>query len=88
MPDLDGVFVGPSDLALALGAEANVRDEEALGAITPIRERSQQAGKRVGIFCAHPGAARDRIDEGFDLVSIDTDSRRMVPRGGIEPPTP
>lgn len=78
-PDLDGVFVGPSDLALALGREpeANIRDEQVLGAISYIRERAHGAGKRVGIFCAHPLAARGRIDEGFDLVSIGTDSQLL-----------
>lgn len=72
---LDGVFIGPSDLALALGREpaADPTDPVVVATVDNIRGRAHHAGKRVGIFCGTPAAACDRLEEGFDLVSIGTD---------------
>jgi len=79
VPTLDGVFIGPSDLAFALGCEpeADPTDERVLDAIAHIAGRAHAAGKRVGIFCGSAEAARARIEQGFDLVSVGTDMRML-----------
>lgn len=79
VPHLDGLFIGPSDLALALGREpaADPTDGQVLDAIAHIRKRTHAAGKRIGIFCGTAHAARLRVQEGFDLVSIGTDLQML-----------
>ena len=80
VPDLDGLFIGPSDLALALGCEpaADPTDPTVLDVIRRIGERTHAAGKRIGIFCGSAESARKRIQEGFDLVSIGTDLQMLA----------
>jgi 4-hydroxy-2-oxoheptanedioate aldolase len=75
VPNLDGVFIGPSDLALALACEpaADPNDPRVLDTIAHILERAHSAGKRAGIFCGSAAAARSCVEQGFDLVSIGTD---------------
>jgi 4-hydroxy-2-oxoheptanedioate aldolase len=77
---IDGVFVGPADLALSLGydpvahsAEAQVRD-----AIRQICDRARRARRQVGIFCTDSEQAAARISEGFTLVSLQPDLALMV----------
>lgn len=72
---LDGVFIGPTDLALSLG-QAPVPDSRESGvveAVRHIRERARLAGKRVGIFCGSGIFAAEKIREGFDLVTAAPD---------------
>jgi 4-hydroxy-2-oxoheptanedioate aldolase len=80
VPHLDGVFVGPSDLALALGRDpaADPTDQLVLEAIRHVRDNAHAAGKRVGIFCGSQQGARERLVEGFDLVSIGTDLQMLA----------
>ncbi len=77
---IDGVFIGPTDLALALGREplADSSDPLVVDTISMIRQRAHAAGKRVGIFCAGSKFARAKIDEGFDLVSVMPDLSALV----------
>ena len=79
VPTLVGVFIGPSDLAFALGCEpeADPTDGRVLDAIAHIAGRAHAAGKRVGIFCGSAEAACARVDQGFDLVSAGTDVQML-----------
>jgi 4-hydroxy-2-oxoheptanedioate aldolase len=72
---LDGVFVGPSDLALSLGyaPKPESQEPEVVEAISRIRSRAHAAGKRVGIYCNGSEFARAKIAEGFDFVSVGPD---------------
>jgi 4-hydroxy-2-oxoheptanedioate aldolase len=77
---IDGVFVGPSDLALALGSRPGVDSSDALvvDAIRHIRERAHAHGRRAGIFCAASRFAREKLAEGFDLVAVTPDLGLLV----------
>lgn len=72
---IDGVFIGPTDLAIALGAVAEMdsRDPRVLAAVAQIRTAAHAHGKKAGIFCVNTDFARAKIEEGFDFVSIATD---------------
>lgn len=73
---VDGVFVGPSDLAIALGGTpvAEGENEELETAILSVREACHDAGKKAGIFCSGASGALLRIEQGFDLVVPSNDA--------------
>lgn len=69
---LDGLFVGPGDLGLALGlgVAQDRKEPEIRDAFARVRAACRAAGKRAAI---HAGTARygaSMADEGFDLVTI------------------
>jgi len=72
---LDGIFVGPNDLALALGKtpKSEPDDQDVRQAIAHICERTRAHGKIPGIFCSTGEAAAQRIAEGFLLVTPGND---------------
>ena len=67
---LDGLFVGPADLSLALGVPPapRWRDEPLRGAIARVHAAARAHGKFAGIFCTTPGMGADMRAAGFDLV--------------------
>jgi 4-hydroxy-2-oxoheptanedioate aldolase len=71
----DGVFIGPSDLALALGLTPRPdNDDPALiAAITHVITQCKAAGKRIGIYCSTPAHAIRMVAAGCDIVSISPD---------------
>ncbi|KAB7643637.1 HpcH/HpaI aldolase family protein [Polymorphobacter fuscus] len=71
----DGIFIGPSDLALALGLSprADNDDPALLAAIDHVIARCKAAGRRVGIYCTAPAHAVRMIAAGCDIVSIAPD---------------
>ena len=75
-PGLDGIYVGPNDLALALGCDPKVESDDPImtEAITRIRAATAAAGKISGIFCSGGAGAARRLSEGFDLVTPGNDA--------------
>lgn len=73
---LDGIYVGPNDLGMALGRRpANEPDDELVSsAIEHVRERTAAHGLISGIFCSNGPAAAMRIRQGFDLVTPGNDA--------------
>lgn len=82
-PGLDGIYVGPNDLALALGCKAVPESDEKMmiDAVERIRAATAAAGKLSGIFCSGGAGAAKRAAEGFDLVTPGNDA--MLLRGAI-----
>ena len=74
-PGLDGVYVGPNDLALSLGERPGQTPSSArlMDALRRIAEASRTAGRWAGVFCADPYAARQMIDFGYHLVTPGND---------------
>lgn len=75
-PGLDGVYVGPSDLSLAVGGAFPMdpaimdRFEEA---VTTVRQSAAQAGIAAGIHTRDGETAARRLAEGFTFASIASD---------------
>ncbi|MFV0433287.1 MAG: HpcH/HpaI aldolase family protein [Leucobacter sp.] len=72
VPGIDGVFVGPYDLSLALGAEMPFEERvrpELEAALTRVREVATGRGKIAGIYCGTGEAAIQRAREGFTLIN-------------------
>jgi 4-hydroxy-2-oxoheptanedioate aldolase len=75
--ELDAVYIGPSDLSLSLGHPPTLMpsEPEVLEAIETIRTKAQAAGKFAGIHCGDPAGVRARLEQGFDLATLSTDTR-------------
>ncbi len=67
---LDGLFIGPSDLSIALGVAPSPRwrDEPLAGAIARIHAAARRHGRLAGIFCASLEMAVDMRAQEFDMV--------------------
>ncbi len=77
---LDAVYVGPSDLALALGCKPDFDNPEPLAAqaIEHVLERAKAHGVVAGVHNAGPAAARARIAKGYRFVTLSSDARLMA----------
>ncbi|MFD1696693.1 HpcH/HpaI aldolase family protein [Roseibium aestuarii] len=75
VPGIDGVFVGPSDLSLALseGAELNPQSEETRAASRVIADAARRAGKVAGIFCMSAQEVKDAKALGYTLMALGID---------------
>ncbi|MDP1541703.1 MAG: 4-hydroxy-2-oxoheptanedioate aldolase [Polycyclovorans sp.] len=73
VPGVDGVFLGPSDLAAAYGHIGQTAHPE----VTAIIERAiadiRRAGKAVGILAVDEAVARRYIELGCSFIAVGTD---------------
>jgi len=74
-PGIDGVFVGPSDLSIALnrGAVVDPHGADVEAALSRIAERAHAHGKFAGLFCLDGARAKAALARGFGLCSVSTD---------------
>lgn len=75
-PGLDGVYVGPSDLSLAVGGAFPMDpavSTEFETAVTRVREAARQAGIAAGIHTPNGTTAARRLAEGYTFASIASD---------------
>ena len=77
---LDAIYIGPSDLSLALGCKPTFDDLEpkAFEAVEHILARAKAHGVVAGIHNGTPEAALKRIAKGFQFVTISSDVRLMA----------
>lgn len=77
---LDAVYIGPSDLSLALGAKPAFDDVEpkVAQAIDHILARAKAHGVVAGIHNGTPESALARIAKGFQFVTIGSDARLLA----------
>lgn len=74
VPGVDGVFIGPSDLAASLGHLGNPGHPDVVNAVESAIARIVQAGKAAGILTADNVLAQSYIERGvtFCAVGVDT----------------
>jgi 4-hydroxy-2-oxoheptanedioate aldolase len=70
---VDGVFIGPADLAAALGHRGRPGAAPVQAAIADAVARIGAAGKPAGILSADETQARRYLDLGFRFVAVGTD---------------
>jgi len=77
---LDAVYIGPSDLSLALGCTPSFDDVDppVVEAIDHILARAREHGLVAGIHNGTPEAALKRIEKGFQFVTVSSDARLMA----------
>jgi len=70
---VDGIFVGPSDLAAALGHLGNAGHPEVQQAIQHIFARAKALGKPSGILAPVEADARRYLEWGATFVAVGSD---------------
>lgn len=70
---VDGVFIGPSDLAASLGHLGNPQHAEVQAAMKDAVERLTKVGKPAGILTGNEDEARRYIDWGYLFVAVGSD---------------
>ena len=86
VPGIDGVYVGPSDLAMALGSHARSGqdDEVVVSAKRHIVETCQRHGKPAGIHTPSADVALRMASEGYRFVTVASDDRFLAARAMAE----
>ena len=80
-PGLDGIYIGPADLSLAIGEKPSFDKPEGdpvYEVIMKILEHAKKNKIFAGIQNAQPEYADKMIKKGFQLVTIGTDQRFMT----------
>lgn len=80
VPELGFVFVGPADLSQSLGHGGEPGHPDVRAAVDRVLEAAAGAGVPVGGIPADPSDARERVDAGFRmlLVGSETGAARSV----------
>ncbi len=79
-PNLDGIYIGPADLSLALGEEPGFDrpdDTKAFKEILKILESAKKKNLLAGIHNGSVEYAQKMIKKGFNLVTVGSDQRFM-----------
>lgn len=86
--ELDGIFVGPSDLnqSLGHGAKLDSLEPEFLEILQDIVVRTRAAGKQAGLFCGSAEYAVQMRQFGYRFLVLSSDSRLLAAasRGALE----
>jgi 4-hydroxy-2-oxoheptanedioate aldolase len=77
---LDAIYIGPSDLSLALGCRPvfDDVDPKVAQAIDHIVERAKAHGVKAGIHNGVPEVAKARIAKGYRFVTVSADARLLA----------
>ncbi|HMA58196.1 MAG TPA: aldolase/citrate lyase family protein [Pseudolabrys sp.] len=70
---VDGVFIGPADLAASLGHLGNPQHAEVQKAMEDAVKRLKEIGKPAGILTGNEDEARRYIDWGYLFVAVGAD---------------
>jgi 4-hydroxy-2-oxoheptanedioate aldolase len=70
---VDGVFIGPSDLAASMGHIGNPAHAEVQAALEDAVKRLKAAGKAAGILTLNEDEARRYIGWGYTFVAVGSD---------------
>jgi len=81
VPGVDGVFIGPSDLAADLGHLGELRAPELLSSIDDAIKRIRAAGKAPGILESDPEMARRYMSLGCTFVAVGLDAALLCHAG-------
>ena len=85
-PGLDGIYIGPSDLAFALGLSpiSGMEDEKHKETVQRILESCRNNGIAAGMHTGSLAQTKIYLNQGFNLVTLGTDSAFMARTAGTE----
>ncbi len=77
---IDGLFIGPNDLALTMGlpSGSNREEPQILAAFQAILAAGHGAGKKCGVFCTSGAYAARMVKMGFDMVTAGVDTTLLT----------
>ncbi|MGV6872275.1 aldolase/citrate lyase family protein [Pseudochelatococcus sp. B33] len=75
---IDGVFIGPSDLAAAFGHLGHPDHPEVQAVIAELADTLKRAGMPFGILATAEAAARRYLEMGANFVAVGTDVGLLV----------
>lgn len=75
---LDGIFVGPNDLAANMGLLGAVRDVKVLTAIAAACAAIRKGGKAAGLLDFDPEQALLQFEAGFDFIAVGSDTSLLM----------
>ena len=78
MDGVDGIFVGPFDLSIALGRPMAFDCDEMRAALDRILNACHKNNKMAFIFCGDADTARQRAAEGYDSVTAGLDALMLT----------
>ena len=86
-PGLDGLYVGPADLALSLSQGQlppgfDREEPQMIAALHSIVAACKRNGLRAGLHCGTPDYAARAIGWGFDMTTVGGDSRFLAAAAG------
>ncbi|MCX5497005.1 aldolase/citrate lyase family protein [Kaistia dalseonensis] len=75
VPGIDAIFIGPSDLSIALsrGGHVDPMDAENQAVASDLLARAHAAGKYVGMFALTGAQAKLYLGLGYDFVALGSD---------------
>ncbi|MBI1398263.1 MAG: 2,4-dihydroxyhept-2-ene-1,7-dioic acid aldolase [Betaproteobacteria bacterium] len=76
VPGLDGIYIGPNDLAISLGRPPSgvPTDKLVVDTIKTILAGTKKHGKPAGIHCGSTAMAKEMIELGFQFVTLLADN--------------
>ncbi len=75
---LDGIFIGPADLAASMGHLGNPRHPDVRKAIDDAIKRIRKTGKAAGILTGHVEDAKEFIAAGANFCAVGNDTGLLV----------
>lgn len=75
---VDGIFIGPSDLAASMGRLGEPDHPEVLAAVRDLAHQVRAANKPVGILTQNQQFARACVEGGFAFVAVGTDTALLA----------
>jgi len=85
-PGVDGIYIGPADLAVSLGLQPSleIQEGEHAEAMSRIQEACKERGIAAGIHSPDGGWAKKHAEDGFDMVTVATDAALLADSAGRE----
>lgn len=80
---VDGIFIGPADLAASMGLPGNTGHPDVVGAIEDAIARIRKAGKPAGILSLDPAFVERCIRLGTTFTAVDVDANILL-KGATE----
>ncbi|QFU14774.1 HpcH/HpaI aldolase family protein [Microvirga thermotolerans] len=80
VPGIDALFVGPGDLAAAMGQIGNIAHPDVQALIAKAARAASELGKPIGIVGPNPDMVRRFVGYGYDYAAVASDIALMTGR--------
>jgi len=76
--DLDGVFIGPMDLATSMGHFGDATQPKVQAAIATVEQKTLAAGKVLGTVAGTWEQAKAKYDKGYQMIMVMADGTTVA----------